>query len=91
MDGYLGVAERPSDVELLHGQYFTTRLHCGVDQFSICSVQGTEDLSDHLNLYRRQAVRGRAIRALQCFGAETAQVRILDDTIRDSIQAIALV
>lgn len=55
-DGYLGVAERPSGVELLHCQVFTTRLHCGVDQLAVFSVQGTEDLPDHLGLNRRQAI-----------------------------------
>ena len=87
---YLGVAERHSSVELLHSHDFTTRLHCRVDQFAIFSIQWTEDVSDHLNLNRRQAVCNRAIGALQCFGAKMTQVRILDDTVDDSVQPIAL-
>jgi hypothetical protein len=88
---YLRVAERFPGVELCHRQDFTARLHGGVEQITVIAIKWTENLPNFLHLYRTQTVRfAVCICAEQRFGMEVTQVRILDDTVHNTVDSITL-
>src|SRR5436305_1336277 len=88
---YLGVAKRFPSVKFVNSHVFTAGLHRRIYEFPVFSIQRTENLADHLNLYRCKAVWRCRVVAQQWVGCEITQIRILDDAIDDSVKTIALI
>jgi hypothetical protein len=83
------VAERLSGVQLVDGHDLAARLHGGVDEPLVSDKVG-EDLAQLVDLVGVEAVGRGAVLAEQSVGAEAAERRVLDDSVQDAVDAVAL-
>lgn len=88
-----GVDEVRASVQNVGGDDLAAGLHTGVDKGAINAVHAGEDLANSVSLRAGQAVGGVSGvgRAQKRLGAVLTEIRVLDNTVLNTIETIALV